>query len=827
MVDVNILKSHPDKLLFTHVEGVLENVKKLTSQLSVSKIAELAAVFHDLGKINPYFQQKLLCGKSNGYNHHAYFSAFVFYAFCVDKYSRESINNFLGKEITQSDLIALLVIIAKHHGNLPDFRPVGNLEAEPYIISKDEIISLFNFLNNNTETLPIDGFISHFTEIRSDNYLNTLLEEVKIRKNFKEGIIFNSRSSLFSLDFFQETQFSFSVLILADKADAMNAPIIDDGFKRVKTFCEIYSEELNQYISKFNEDSELNKVRTRIRKEAVENIAIELDGNDRVFELTAPTGSGKTIMLLSLAAEIIQKKGDYRIIYALPFLSITEQVEKEVHEIFKNFKNEGFIQRIDSKSINPRYDILQKELDENPDEAKMKELEFLAFQEQVFAYPFVITTFVQFFETLLSNRNSALLKLPNFSKSIILIDEIQSLPPRLYSFFVAYLSRFCAKFDSFAIISTATQPNFQLQNKPEVIDFFKDYKVPKPLLQFEKYFKSEVFNRYQINYKKEPIEIEELTRLINSENNSVLVIVNTIDDSKELFENLKELISADEVFLLNTHFTPKDRKEKIQTIKERLKNNLKTILISTQLIEAGVDIDFPILYRDFTLVSSIVQSAGRCNRNGKMKKLGRVVVFNLHKNGKSRANLIYGTGKDKEILKFTKNAIGDADSFQEEELLPIQRMFFDRISQELNFGQHSQNKGKIEFNFINDIKDCAFDKIGKFQLIDEYEYGIIKQYFVPESNQDDRFEILFSFKEELAKIFENKENDITSIKNIKIKIKNQLKDMANNIVSVRISSENQEPLLGFNEDCFGIWKISTESYSIENGIDLKGGDFIL
>ncbi|MCK9499923.1 MAG: CRISPR-associated helicase Cas3' [Bacteroidales bacterium] len=827
MVDVNKLKSHSNKLLFTHVEGVLENVKKITAQLSISKIAELAAIFHDLGKINPYFQQKLLSGKSNGYSHHAYLSAFVFYAFCVDKKNIDGINNFFGKQISKSDLIALLVIIAKHHGNLPDFRPVGNLEAVPYIISKDEIISLFNFLDDHAEILPIEGFINYFSEIKSHNKVHHLLNELKIRKAFKEGIIFNNPTNHNSLDFFQETQFSFSALIQADKADAINTPIIDDDINRVKALCEIYPERLEQYISKFNNDSELNKVRTQIRKEVVKNITTELKGNNRVFELTAPTGSGKTIMLLSLATEIIHKKGDYRIIYALPFLSITEQVEKEVLEIFKDFKNEGFIQRIDSKSINPRYDILQKELDKNPDEAKMKELEFLAFQEQIFAYPFVITTFVQFFETLLSNKNSTLLKLPNLSKSIILIDEIQSLPPRLYSFFVAYLSKFCAKFDSYVVISTATQPNFKLQNKAEVIDFFKDYEPPKPLLKFEKYFESKVFNRYQIDYKKEPINLEELTQLIICENNSVLVIVNTIDDSKELFENLKEFISEDEVFLLNTHFTPKDRKAKIQTIKVRLKSNLKTILVSTQLIEAGVDIDFPILYRDFALVSSIVQSAGRCNRNGKMKKLGQVVVFNLHKNGKSRANLIYGTGKDKDILKFTKNAIGEAVSFQESELLPIQRIFFDRISQELNFGQHSQKEGKIEFNFINDMKDCAFDKIGKFQLIDEYEYGIIKQYFVADNEKDKRFETLLSLKEEMAQFLKNKESDIGKMKNIRIKIKNQLKDMANNIVSVRIKPKNQEPVLGYNEDCFDIWKVSTESYSTDNGIDLKGGEYFL
>jgi len=128
--------------------------------------------------------------------------------------------------------------------------------------------------------------------------------------------------------------------------------------------------------------------------------------------LTAPTGSGKTLMMLSLSSEIIKKEGAKRIIYGLPFLSITEQVEAEVLKIFEEDKN--FIQRIDSKSENYRFEKLQEELDNDPSEEKIQETNILEFQENAFAYPFIITTFVRLFETLLSNRNAELLKLPNF-----------------------------------------------------------------------------------------------------------------------------------------------------------------------------------------------------------------------------------------------------------------------------------------------------------------------------------------------------------------------------------------------------------------------------
>lgn len=135
-------------------------------------------------------------------------------------------------------------------------------------------------------------------------------------------------------------------------------------------------------MSLLNQDSDINKLRTQIRFEAVTNLSVGLKENRHGFELTAPTGSGKTLMLLSLASEIIKEKGPKRIIYGLPFLSITEQVESDVLNIFNGYEN--FIQRIDSKSENKHYETILKEMDEESDEEKIKELNVLDFQETSF-----------------------------------------------------------------------------------------------------------------------------------------------------------------------------------------------------------------------------------------------------------------------------------------------------------------------------------------------------------------------------------------------------------------------------------------------------------
>jgi len=264
--------------------------------------------------------------------------------------------------------------------------------------------------------------------------------------------------------------------------------------------------------------------------------------------------------------------------------------------------------------------------------------------------------------------------------------KYKHLPPRLYGFFVAYLSRFCEKFNSYAIISTATQPNFELpKDNKKAQKFFCDYQQPYPLLPLN-YFENKLFNRYVISFEKESIDVETLKDRILSEEKSSLVILNTIDDTKELYKLLSESIDNDEILLLNTHLR-QDIENQDLFSQTKTPSKSKIILISTQLIEAGVDIDFPVLYRDFATVPSIVQSAGRCNRNGKLE-FGQVKLFKLENKGKVRSELIY-RGKDKEILDLTKRSFVEA-KYEEKELIKIQKEFFNRIQSELNFAKHDQ-----------------------------------------------------------------------------------------------------------------------------------------
>ena len=801
--NLNNCYSHPGKLLKVH----LENVALLSKRFTSSDAAGLVSLFHDIGKVNPNFQEKLngLCPK--GYDHHAYLSAYAFLMFLI---KNPDIFKALVPQGFNSNnfLISLITIVAKHHGDLPDMMP----NDDNSILSDYEVSNLCIFLDNTD--IPFGEIISELLGIKTSEF--TSREIRKISSSFAKKFVIKPNDYKVALPFYLEIQSIFSALIKADKSDAgVMVSTIAKEVEDLKSFSHIYPGILQHYLDDLNSQTLLNVERTKIRQESINSIRKGLKEGKQIFELTAPTGSGKTLMLLSLASEIIKSKGAKRIIYGLPFLSITEQVESEVLKILKGY--ECFVQRIDSKSTNTRFDEIQKELDENPSEKLLQELEALEFQDDTFGYPFIITTFVRIFETLLGNKNHELMKLPNFSNCVFLLDEIQSLPPRLYGFFVAYLDKFCKLTGSFAIVSTATQPALRLpDDNKEAKDFFLDYEPPFKLLSLSHY-ENPVFNRYTVEVQKSIIDIEQLGHQVLQEEKSVLVILNTIQDTKDLYNFITGNMDDTNVLLLNTHFTPRDRSLKVYLAKRKLRQGDKVILISTQLIEAGVDIDFPVLYRDFATISSVVQSAGRCNRNGKNPEKGKVVVVRLGTNQRERSSLIY-QGPDNELIKFSRESFYESGNCEEKDMLNIQKAFFEKICDQLIFGAYGE---KLKNNLMEDISQCMYEKVGRFSLIDKNIFGEEYLYYVPRNDRDNNFELLLEYQKNLKESLSHKDK-ISIIRYHKRKLSNQLKKMSNRIVQIRFKQNQTKPITSSNEDYNGLCKISSKCYDFRTGIQIDG-----
>ncbi|MFW5871743.1 MAG: CRISPR-associated helicase Cas3' [bacterium] len=789
--------SHPDKPLEEHIRGVLQGTL-LRSSIST---AEMAALFHDLGKINPNFQNRLF-GKNTGYANHSHLSVI-----CWVNYALSNINKLLDKNLIENKdefplfILQVATLIGKHHQNLP------NLERA--FTGSEELIRAASFADENIDNLPVKDFLVNKLEETCNNF------ELKWGKQNEMVVAFLRKHhkkiwQTAPLKYFMDTQEAFAALIEADKRDAGNNPeyffnaTIEENMMQLNhKLTTIFNE-----FEKNTDESLLNKLRTDIRLETVKNIEKALESEQRIFTLTAPTGAGKTLTMLSAANKIRQLRGKLGIIYALPFLSITEQVQEIVKTLVED------VLSVNSKTENERIKQAQQSFENNQTKENLETILKEDFIQNTFDHPFVITTFVQFFETLVSNKNSTLLKLPNFSKRIFLIDEVQALPPRLYIFFAAWLHEFCERNDSYTILSTATMPQMEIPIK-ETDDnkradlLFTNYSPPKELLNCKKYFAEDIFNRYQINVIKEKQTNKSLARHILDQENSCLVILNTIADTKKLYDELKG--KAKNVKLLNTYFIPDDRKSIIKLTQESLSNNEKVVLISTQLIEAGVDIDFPVVYRDMCPLPSLIQSAGRCNRNNKLSK-GQVYFLELvDDNGRSRAQLIY-RNEGRMFLDFCRNRV--STSIDENQLFDIQSEFFTSIQQNLTIGEFSED-GDDRINMIECINNAKFETLGKFKLINDH-IGKQEQYYILRDEEDDSYEklekLLDSLKAEL---------DFSKKKHLKIQISDFLKQLSGRMLNIRVNSYNKSQLpQQYREEVLGIKFISSDNYSSSEGLIL-------
>lgn len=310
-----------------------------------------------------------------------------------------------------------------------------------------------------------------------------------------------------------------------------------------------------------------------------------------LFTLTAPTGTGKTLALLHFALQHADEFKKKRIILVLPFLALTEQSYEVYSKIIPEILQ----------------DHSQSELDD-------RQREFAERWES----PFIITTSVNFFQALFAQKPTDCRKLHNIANSIILFDEAQSLPANLLAATLNAVNALCSRYHCTMVFSTATQPEFKsiqgVSWKPIEI-------VPEYPMMYKKLTRTQVEWRMkkQIPLEKIAWEMEEVE--------IVCAIVNLRRHAVKLFEFLKnDHCDREEIFFLTTDLCPKHRSEVIRKIKERQKAGLPCKVISTQCIEAGVDLDFHVLYRALAPLEAIIQAAGRCNRSGRFE-IGKVVVF--------------------------------------------------------------------------------------------------------------------------------------------------------------------------------------------------------
>lgn len=399
---------------------------------------------------------------------------------------------------------------------------------------------------------------------------------------------------------------------------------------------------LNYKLSSFSHNSPLNGLRTEVRLYA-QSLAEEPQG---CFSMTLPTGMGKTLCSLNWALHHAKVHSNIkRIVIVLPFLSIIDQTAKELKSIFKDH----------DVILEHRSNVIY-EGKESEEEYYCKDPKQLATEN--WDYPIVVTTTVQFFESLFSNQRSKCRKLHNLQDSIVIFDEIQTLPVHLAECTMKMLNDMLHLCRCSILFCTATQPNFQTRSDFKGIDHIVPL-VENPMAIFAATKRVEYYPiaDYEVQ------SIDSIAQKVCEEKESVLIVCNTKKKAMALFDSIKEKGNM-RVLHLSTNMCQKHRMVVVDKVKGKLKNGEKLILCSTQLIEAGVDMDFPIVFRELAPLESIIQSAGRCNREGKLEK-GKVFLFQLEEKGQPSAEYKTFTQFAQLCYHNNENRLTDADFYAE------------------------------------------------------------------------------------------------------------------------------------------------------------------
>lgn len=335
------------------------------------------------------------------------------------------------------------------------------------------------------------------------------------------------------------------------------------------------------------------------------------------FTLTAPTGSGKTLAMLKFALEHAKKHGLKRIILAVPFLTVIEQTARIYRMVFNAFLDNFVLEHHSLAGLGAEA--------EQRDAEGVNERQRRLLAENWDA-PIVLTTNVQLLESLFSNRPSSCRKLHNLMDSVILFDEAQSLPQHLAVPTLAALSHLSTAYRSTVVFATATQPAFDTLNEAVKKHAVQGWQPIEAVPEHPALFAT--LKRVAVRWP-ETDEKRTWTQLATELRgvDQALVVVNL---KRHALALLNELAGTESVFHLSTNLCAKHRRAVMDRVRDQLAAGLSCRLISTQCVEAGVDVDFPTVFRAMAPLESIAQAAGRCNREGRLNeqgRLGEVVVF--------------------------------------------------------------------------------------------------------------------------------------------------------------------------------------------------------
>ncbi len=599
--------------LRSHLSEVGELAAEFADKLQLPNAGRLLGLLHDFGKYSQEFQSYIQSATGGiDQDDEAWVDANLLqgkidHSTAGAQYLWKKLGG-TGGRAAQGELCAqiLALCIASHHSGLIDcldadgennfFRRVGKSDDKTHL--KEATSNADQGLLDEIDSLLTKKFvIDLFSKLRG---LVNLTGESDSDLQHEDA---------FALGIF--TRFLFSCLVDADRLNSAEFELPEKKAVRIARSNHFQWEEaagrLEQWLKDFGTNEPIDRIRSAISDNCLRR---SLDPTG-IYTLSVPTGGGKTLASLRYALNHAQKHGMDRIIYIIPFTSIIEQNAQVVRDIVEQ-KDDTFLWVLEHHSnIEPEQQTWHSKLSAENWDA-----------------PIVFTTMVQFLEVLFSGGTRGVRRMHQVANAVLIFDEIQNLPINCVHMFCNALNFFTRHAGTTAVLCTATQPLLGQLPRSEYgqLELADNAELTDNKLQLFADLK-----RVEISdlCKSDGWQIDEIVELIEQrygDTQSCLVIVNTKAWARQLSDSLCGLIDEDSLFHLSTNLCPAHRKRLLSTIKDRLSSGLPVLCISTQLIEAGVDVDFACVVRFLAGLDSIAQAAGRCNRNGKLKDKQGILV---------------------------------------------------------------------------------------------------------------------------------------------------------------------------------------------------------
>lgn len=659
--------------LVAHLDRTAKRAGLNAAKFGAGELARLAGLWHDIGKFNPEFQEYLRkCYEA---------------ALNGDKTPRSGSvpHAVYGAVLAREFLQMLAPIIHGHHMGLQKF---GNVqEATERLEVQQTYKEILPVARNNVEGLDFEGdWRALIPNIPEDPREMELFTEFLLRMVF---------SALVDADFI-DTETHFDLEQSARRGISL----------RPERLWEVLVRDQEE-ITSAAKPTPVNEVRGEVYRECLR--AAELPQG--VFRLAVPTGGGKTRSGLAFALKHAAEHGLDRVVVAIPYTSIIEQTAGTYRDIFRELGESAVLEHHSAvRRDEDAYPRRSPEETERLEEAQVR----VRLATENWDAPLVVTTMAQLFESLFANRTSRCRRLHNLVRSVIVLDEVQTLPTSLLKPILSVLRELTRCYGVTVVLCTATQP--ALDEQSPHLEGFADVADIVPEKLAVRHFAS--LRRVEYEVPQEKWSWEEVAEhwLEASPERRAMAVLNTRKDALAVLGELE----GEPALHLSTRLCGAHRRDVLEEVRRRLKAGEPCLLVATQVVEAGVDLDFPVVFRALGPLDRIAQAAGRCNREGALPGKGRVVVFQPAE-GSMPPGEEYRSGTDEARMMLEREGfdLHDPNVFRE-----YFRLLYGDVSLDA--------KGIQELRKQLDYPEVA----SRFRLIDGVSVPVIVRYNGPDQDQN-------------------------------------------------------------------------------------------